>query len=171
MTLTLGFQESVVLWLQITSIDSVAVSGSSIFFSDIISHQGKENQNHNEIALQITSIIAGRSGVLALFGAKAFSGTHEGEWSFMARFTFYAKSKECSSWFPNVPSLFSLSGKVRARNGVNVQKSCALLKLSPIQHSSSLACAPGCIHCFAPVPTLPPGAWEWIPHGSQTYGC
>lgn len=55
------------------------MSGSFIFLSDIISHQGKEKQNHSEIALQITSSIAGGSGVLALSGAKAYSGTHEGE--------------------------------------------------------------------------------------------
>lgn len=89
----------------------MAVSGSAIFLSDIISHQEKESQNHNEIALQISSIIAGGSGVLALSGANAFSGSHDGDEVSWQDLLFMPNQRSAPPGFPMPHLCSSCHGK------------------------------------------------------------
>ena len=82
--------------------------------------------------------------VLAASWEKAFWGNHKGEWGLVVRFMREAKSKGCLS---NVPSLFVLPWKIRARNTGNVQRSWAMARLvrSSLSHrQASSACSPGC---------------------------
>lgn len=127
---------------------SVAVPGSPIFLSDTItsSHQRKENQNH-KVHFRSLVLLLVKVGFLLCLEQKHFQGpTRENEvsWQDICQIegVFLLLSQCPISVHP-----------VRTRDGVNVQRPCVLLKLSPLQLSASLAGAPYCEAVCTHAPT------------------
>ena len=83
----------------------------------------------------------------------------------------------CMEGCPWVPSLSILPWKIRARSRVSIQRSHAVLKLSPVQHLASLAMLPAAVCRCAEVFRLLPGAYMWNPCGHwscrllRAHGC